>query len=86
MAKQGRSLRRAINAKCRDCIYDDAAPASVAVQVEICTSFACPLWDVRPTRTRKAAEPPKLSATVREFFSISDAEAQRILKDPYERP
>lgn len=42
------SLRGAINAKCRDCIYDPAAPGTCAQQIKACTSMDCPLWPVRP--------------------------------------
>ena len=41
------SLRRAINAKCRDCIYDNAEPGTWRAQVRACTIEDCPLWPVR---------------------------------------
>lgn len=44
------SLRAAINAKCRDCIYDPKSGlGNWRQQVEGCTSRSCPLWPVRPT-------------------------------------
>ena len=46
-------LRGSINAKCRDCIYDEMAAGSAAVQIELCTAWTCPLWDVRPVRTHR---------------------------------
>ena len=45
-----KSLRQAINRKCRDCIADPANAGSAAQQVAACTSIDCPLWAVRPVR------------------------------------
>lgn len=42
------SLRDAIDAKCKDCIYDSNADGTWRDQVEACTSGNCPLYDVRP--------------------------------------
>lgn len=43
------SLRRAINAKCRDCIHDpQAGQGTWRQQVAACTCTSCPLWPVRP--------------------------------------
>lgn len=42
------SLRKAINAKCRECIYDDLAPGNWRQQVEACPCTDCPLYAVRP--------------------------------------
>jgi len=42
------SMRRAINAKCRDCIHDSAAPGTWREQVAACTSPKCPLFELRP--------------------------------------
>lgn len=46
------SLRKAINLKCKDCIYDSLCPGTWRKQVEECTSKDCSLWPVRPTTTR----------------------------------
>jgi len=43
-----KSLRKAINGKCKDCIYDNKAPGTWLQQVAECTSPDCTLWDVRP--------------------------------------
>jgi len=43
------SLRKAINAKCSDCIYDVHAAGTKLQQVTLCSVFDCPLWSVRPT-------------------------------------
>jgi hypothetical protein len=43
------SLRKAINNKCIECIYDPiGGPGSWRQQVEACTSKGCPLFHVRP--------------------------------------
>jgi len=44
------SLRKAIDAKCKECIYDPiGGPGSWRNQVGNCTAYSCPLYDVRPT-------------------------------------
>lgn len=43
------SLREAINAKCRDCIYDHhSGLGNWRQQVSACHIESCPLWAVRP--------------------------------------
>ena len=42
------SLREAINAKCRGCIFDPDARGKWREQVAACTSGNCELFDVRP--------------------------------------
>lgn len=42
------SLRKAINAFCRWCIYDPQAGGQAAAQVRACPSKDCPLYPVRP--------------------------------------
>lgn len=42
------SLRSAINAKCRDCIYDPKARGKWREQVADCVSANCALHAVRP--------------------------------------
>ena len=42
------SLRNPINAKCCDCIHDDLAKGNWRQQVTLCSSYGCPLWEVRP--------------------------------------
>ena len=42
------SLRKAINGKCKDCIYDDLAAGTCLQQITLCSSDDCPLFDVRP--------------------------------------
>ena len=43
------SLRGCINRFCRECIYDQAGGTGTwRQQVEACTSYKCPLYQVRP--------------------------------------
>lgn len=42
------SLRAAIDAMCRSCIYDAHQPGTWRAQVEACTARTCPLYAVRP--------------------------------------
>ena len=43
------SLRKAINDKCSNCIYDPfSGLGNWRQQVEACTVKTCPLWPVRP--------------------------------------
>lgn len=48
------SFRQAINAKCKDCIYDPLAGGTWRNQVEKCTSVkSCALWPLRPVSRSK---------------------------------
>ena len=47
LLKKGK-LRGRIDAKCCECIYDPMSDGSWRLQVENCTSLACPLYPVRP--------------------------------------
>lgn len=52
------SLRSAINAKCRECIYCPlTGTGSWRQQVAACTSINCALFDVRPKPTSNTTEP-----------------------------
>ena len=42
------SMRKAINDKCKDCIYDPCAPGNWRQQVQACTISTCSLWAYRP--------------------------------------
>jgi hypothetical protein len=43
------SMRAAINAMCKGCIYDPAEPGNWRQQVGACQITGCPLWPLRPT-------------------------------------
>lgn len=47
-AKRRPSMRGAINAKCRECIYDPYQAGNWRQQVQACTSPSCPLYPLRP--------------------------------------
>jgi len=47
------SLRKAVNDKCKNCIYDDAAAGTWLQQVTLCSSPDCPLYKVRPQSKAK---------------------------------
>lgn len=44
---QRTGLRARIDAKCCECIYDPLAVGTWRKQVEVCTSYNCPLYEVR---------------------------------------
>ena len=46
------SLRRAIDEKCKDCIYDDQCIGTWRQQVSLCRIKSCPLWGLRAKPTR----------------------------------
>src|SRR5688572_21922364 len=51
-------LRAAINAKCKECIYDPISGFGTwRQQVEACTSPKCPLYRVRPTSNTSGVAP-----------------------------
>ena len=78
------SLRAAINAKCRDCIVDELAAGSAAVQIELCACYDCPLWPVRRVRPEHVRMP--YSGPVCEEQGLTEAMAAFRLANPYERP
>ena len=52
---KGISLRQAINAMCKECIYDPGSGNGTwRQQTDDCTCEGCPLWDVRPRSTAAA--------------------------------
>ena len=51
------SLRSAIDAFCKSCIYDAVGgKGSWRQQVEACTSYRCPLYPVRPKSSACGSE------------------------------
>ena len=78
------SLRAAINGKCRDCIHDELAAGSAAVQVELCACYAGPLWPVRPVRPAGVRVP--CSPPVVDEQRLSPAMAAFRLANPFTRP
>lgn len=43
-----KSLRSAIDAKCKECIYDSVCPGTWRQQVMLCSVEQCPIWPHRP--------------------------------------
>jgi len=50
-------LRGSIDAKCCECIYDPMGDGSWRSQVENCTSFSCPLYEVRAKSIKNKGMP-----------------------------
>ena len=46
------SLRKAINAMCRQCAYDPLDVGTAAQQIACCVAIECPLHSVRPITTK----------------------------------
>ncbi len=66
------SLRKAVNAKCKDCIYDNLCPGTWRQQVTLCTVKECPLWEVRP---RAASQPLPNAGIGQEMAEKGQSEA-----------
>ena len=75
------SLKKCIEAKCKDCTYDHAAPGSWRAQVEDCRVRSCALWEVRPitmetmlrNRKEKGAAGVDIDALVADLDDEEDA-------------
>ena len=68
------SLRKCINEKCRDCIYDSFAPGTWRQQVFLCSVKSCALYDVRPKPTCLIPE-----STLR-WYGVDLAEYQALME------
>ena len=76
------SLRKAIDIKCKDCIYHRHDAGTWRKQVALCESKSCPLW---PVRTKGATHPlrgpvsPEFSAESesKTMIATSDRAEQR---------
>lgn len=75
------SLRKCIEAKCKDCTYDPLAGGTWREQVEECTVRSCPLWEVRPLtvatinlnrKTRAAAGEINIDALIADLDDEED--------------
>lgn len=60
------SLRKAIDARCKQCIYDPYDNGTWRMQVERCTSPSCALFEVRPL-------PIALKKVKKESISVSES-------------
>jgi hypothetical protein len=61
------SLRRAIDAHCRSCTEDKAAPGTWRGQVTLCPCTECRLYTVRPTTDT-------IPQSVFEYYGVTRAE------------
>ena len=68
------SLRKCINEKCRDCIYDSFIPGTWRQQVSLCGVKSCALYDVRPKPTRPIPE------SVLSYYGVSLEEYQSLIE------
>jgi len=62
------SLRKAIDDKCKSCIYDPLAAGTWRQQVTLCSVTSCPLFPVRPV-TKSAIPIPVLK-----YYCVPEAE------------
>lgn len=53
------SFRKAVDEKCKDCIYDPLAGGTWRQQVEACEMRDCSLWPLRPITRKKDPTKPK---------------------------
>ena len=67
------SLRKRVNEKCKDCIYDPTVPGTWRQQVALCTAKTCPLWRIRAKPTSPIPE-----STLR-WYGVDLAEYQRLM-------
>ena len=54
------SLRKSINEKCKECIYDEFGEGNWRQQVTACTMPDCALYAVRPLSKPKPVKTPEL--------------------------
>ncbi len=67
------SLRKAINAKCKECIYDSSSGGGTwRQQTEACTSYNCPLYTVRPVSRPKLTEDEKTAKMAAPLGEMKD--------------
>ena len=67
------SLRKRVNEKCKDCIYDPTVPGTWRQQVALCTAKTCPLWRIRAKPTSPIPE-----STLR-WYGVDLAEFQTLM-------
>ena len=79
------SLRKAINEKCKDCIFDPQCGGGTwRAQVAQCSARNCPLWPIRPAPSSGPfANPPRDPDTVtREWLTAAVGEAKSAIGGP----
>lgn len=69
------SLRKAINDKCKSCIYDNLAAGTWRQQVTLCAVDLCSLYEVRP----KTGSP--IPKSVLAYYGIKSGASQALKSD-----
>jgi len=72
------SLRKAINAMCRQCAYDDRDVGSAAQQIACCINTSCPLHAYRPVTA--SFIPSRLLEVYRIAVGELDDRARRLVR------
>lgn len=76
VTKSRPSLRHAIDATCKDCLYSPGEPGAWREQIERCTAADCPLYNVRPRATGAKVEKTGVTAEktpqIREIAASGD--------------
>jgi len=70
------SLRKAINEKCKECIYDEYALGNWRQQTGACTSPNCPLF---PHRPRSTGSPINVANSVQKTAKLAPESTLKIL-------
>ena len=68
------SLRKAINAKCKQCVYDAMDVGTAAQQIAACICRDCPLHKVRPITTKQ------LPVSLLEAYNVNPMELDEIAR------
>jgi hypothetical protein len=70
------SLKKAIQAKCKQCTYDQFAPGTYLQQIENCSVRSCPLWEVRPRSVATITLQRQVKAEMNEKVEAALAELE----------
>ncbi|MEO2173439.1 MAG: hypothetical protein ABGY96_05010 [bacterium] len=54
--------QQAIEAKCKECIYDPEVEGTWRMQADACELIDCALWKYRPKPRRKTPDMPRIAA------------------------
>lgn len=72
------SLRKAINEKCRDCIYDpNSGLGNWRQQVQACTCTSCPLFPYRPKSRPRGRQQSQPAGVAQGDARLSHSEGER---------
>ena len=80
------SRKKAVEAFCKECLYDPLSAGTWRMQIELCSAYACPLWRVRPVRAKKdRSRYPRTVWDQHGRWLPKELEAA-LLRDPHEYP